>query len=366
MSADLSIQNNEAEMFSARGMVPWHGQGTIVADMQTAKDALELAHLNWLVSGRPVSVDGKQLPFPEATSRKGARTTAADRAEASRENTWQAMTREDTGDVLGIMRGRYTPIQNHEAFSFFDRLIGQGKAVYDTAGALRGGRVVWLLAKIDGLIKVAGDETSQYALMTTSHDGSYSLMCAFVAVRVVCQNTLNLALGGAKNIVKIRHTENWKDTEAEAARVLGLGEHYFKSIQDTLGRLTEQLLTPEQMADFSALLFPVKDGEKVPTRTQNIRDEINRLFEKGAGNHGATRWDALSAVTDYADHYQTLRGVNSTRVESAILGSGAQLKQKAFEYLTSEEIMSALLNKPAKAIEQIAGGGNEFARLLGN
>jgi len=177
-------------------------------------------------------------------------------------------------------------------------------------------------------------------------------------VRVVCQNTLNLALSGAKNIVKIRHTENWKDTEAEAARVLGLGEHYFKSIQEHLGRLTEQLLTPAQMADFSALLFPVKEGEQVPTRTQNIRDEINRLFQSGPGNHGRSRWDALNAVTDYADHYQTLRGVNSTRVESAILGSGAQLKQKAFEYLTSEEIMSALLNKPVATVAaNLAGGG---------
>lgn len=366
MAHELSIQNGAAEMFSGSNTLPWHKLGTVVAGLLTAQEALEAAHLNWLVKGYPVTVNGKLLDFPDpkAGLKFGQHAGERDKSGASTENTWQGICREDTGDCLGIMRGRYAPIQNAEAFAFFDRLVGDGKAVYDTAGALRGGRQVWLLAKVDGMVKIGRDDHEQYALMVTSHDGSYSLMCCFVMVRVVCANTLSIALDGAKNMVKIRHTQSWSDKEAEARRVLGIGEKYFATVQDALGSLGSHLLTPDQMADFSRVLVPCENEKDVPTRTANIRAELNRLFERGAGNQGATRFDAFQAVSDYADHVQTLRGANSTRIESAILGSGAQLKQKAFEYLTSEELMSALLNRPHAVAQAAAAASGELARLL--
>lgn len=358
MSHELSMQNGAAEMFSGSNTLPWHKLGTVVAGLLTAQEALSAAHLNWLVKGYPVTVNGKELDFPSPVINFSRREVSPT------ENTWQGICREDTGDCLGIMRGRYAPIQNAEAFDFFDRLVGDKKAVYDTAGALRGGRQVWLVAKVDGTIKVGRDDHEQYALMVTSHDGSYSLMCCFVMVRVVCANTLSIALDGAKNMVKIRHTKSWADKEAEARRVLGIGEKYFATVQEALGALGSHLLTPDQMADFSRVLVPCENEKDVPTRTANIRAELNRLFERGAGNQGATRFDAFQAVTDYADHVQTLRGANSTRIESAILGSGAQLKQKAFEYLTSEELMSALLNRPHAVAQAAASASGELARLL--
>lgn len=354
MAHQISVHNAVAEVVSGRGMTPWHKLGTVVQGLMTSAEALKAAHLDWEVVSLPVFVNGQQLPFPTEENSDG----------------YQAICRGDAADsesgCLGIVKGRYEPIQNAEAFNFFDHLIGQGKAVYDTAGALRGGRQVWLLAKVDGEIGICGDAHRQYALMLTSHDGSYAMQVTWVLERVVCANTLSIALCGAQNTCKVRHTASWKDKEAEAARVLGLGEHYFKTVQESLAKLHSQLLTPEQMAQFTELLLPAKveDGKPVPTRTANIRAEIDRLFDRGDGNKGQSRWDALQAVTDYADHFSTLRGENSTRLESATFGAAAQLKQRAFDLLTGEELTAQLI--AAKPHVSVADGLNEFSRLMGS
>lgn len=345
MAHELSIQNGRAEMFSGRNMTPWHGLGKVVNGLATAKEALQLAGLDWKVQGLPVTVNGKQLRFPNG----------------ERKDTWQGICRMDTGDCLGIMRGQYEPIQNEEAFSFFDRLIGQGAAVYDTAGALRGGRLIWLLAKVDGEIQICGDAHRQYALMFTAHDGSYSLEVQFVTERVVCANTLSIAMRNRSNVYKIRHTQNWKNAEAEAARVLQLGNHYFKDVQNALADLNYKLLTAAQMDSFTKALVPLKivDGElKDSTRAQNIRSEIAALFRDGDGNKGASRWDALQAVTDYADHRITLRGENSTRIESTMKGAAADLKQRAFDILTDDEAMQRVLSPQAATLANTALAAN--------
>lgn len=354
MSHEISKSNGVTEMFSGRGKLPWW-QGmdgltaTVVKGLVTWREALELAHLNWKVKGYPVTVNGRTLDFP---------------TEDTSENCWQGVCREDTGECLGIMRGRYEPIQNADAFSFFDCLVANGEAAYDTAGALRGGRQVWALAKVDGTEKINGEEHDKYALMVTSHDGSYSLMVQFVLVRVVCANTLSIALAGAKSQCKIRHTDGWRNKEEEARRILGVGNKYFATIQEAVKNLTSRLLSPAEMEIFTAAMFPVKEGEEVSTRTANIRAEVNRLFSQGDGNHGATRYDAFNAVSDYTDHVSTLRGAGSTRLESALMGTGAQLKQKAFEYLSSDELMADLLNRAHKPAATSVQAGAELARLL--
>lgn len=262
------------------------------------------------------------------------------------------------------MKGRYECIQNNDALDFLDSLVGHGEAVYDTAGALRGGRQVWLLAKVNGLRKLNGDDHQTWCLAVTSHDGSYTLMLQWVYERVVCANTLNIALKGAQSQVKIRHCKNWGDKEKEARRALGLGNDYFATVQEAVKKLGDALLTPAQMAEFTRVLVPAKDEKEVPTRTLNIRAEIDRLFQRGAGNHGATRWDAMNAVTDYADHFQTMRGQNSSRLETSILGSGAQIKQRAFDLLTDEDLMRTLLDRPHKVTTASTQAGSDFAALL--
>jgi phage/plasmid-like protein (TIGR03299 family) len=330
MGHDISIQNGKAEMFSGRGMVPWHHKqtnSTIVEGLLTAKEAIKAAHLDWTVSGRPVTVAGIELPFP--TDKKST-------------GTWQGICRDDTNACLGITGGVYQPIQNAEAFSFFDSIIGEGKAVYDTAGALRGGEKVWLLAKVNGEIEINGDAHREYALMTTSHTGGNSLFMMYVLTRVVCQNTLSIALQGASNIVRVRHTSNWEDRRDEAKRILGIGEKYFGTIQEALAGMSEKLMTAKQMEDFTKLLIPAANEDELTPNLRNIRAEVNKLFCAGDGNKGQSRWDALNAVTDYADHVRNVKGQNS-RLESSMTGSGAALKQKAYDILTNEDVMGPLL-----------------------
>lgn len=340
------------EMFSGMGLRPWHGLGSIVQGRLSAVEAIVAAGLNWEVEGLPVSVNGRQLPFP---------------SKEDSGDCWQGITRRDTGECLGIMRGRYECIQNSECFDFLDGLVQDGALQYETAGALRGGRQVWMMAKYDGQIKIAGDNTEQWLLAVSSHDGSYSLMVQWVTVRVVCANTLSIALKGAKNQVKIRHSKTWEGKASAAKKVLGLTKDYFTTVQDALAGMNDRLMSKEEMAVFSAALLPSSVPGVVPTRTANIRAEVNRLFERGAGNKGVSRWDALNAVTDYADHVQVLRGDNSTRLESALLGSGAQLKQRAFEMLSSDEVMADLLKRPhvpAASSAVAASGLADFQDLL--
>jgi phage/plasmid-like protein (TIGR03299 family) len=340
MSHDISISNGRAELFSGSGQTPWHGLGTIVSGLLNSADALKAAGLDWQVVEHPVF---------------------AKNGEYVKADGYKAICRADNGKVLSVMSDRYAIIQNADAFSFFDAVTQSKEAVYDTAGALRGGARLWIMAKLPGSMFINGDEHEKMVLLVTSHDGSYSLMMQQVLVRVVCQNTLSLALRSAVNQIKIRHCEKWKDKEKEARAALGIAEKYFASIQEALGSLGSHLLSKDEMREFTRALVPADDEKDVPTRTRNIRDDINRLFQRGAGNRGATRWDALQAVTDYVDHSATIRG-ESTRLESGLLAAGARLKQKAYDTLTSEELMSRLLDRPM--VPESRTLQNDFARLL--
>lgn len=320
MAHELSIVNGKAEMLSGNNVVPWHKLGTVVSGTLTAQDAIRTAHLDWSVKSEPVILlDGR---------------CAKD---------YQLLSRADNGGVLSIMKQRYEIIQNADCFDFMDVLAGQNQIRYETAGALRGGRQVWLMAKYDGDLAINGDKHEQWLLLVTSHDGSYSLMLQWVTVRVVCANTLSIAIGGASNQIKIRHCKNWECKADEAKRVLGLTQDYFSKLQVNLNGLNEQALTVDGMAKVARTLYPAQDESDVPTRTRNIRTELVTLFQRGQGNLGRSRWDALNAVTDYIDHHATIRGENSTRLESALLTGGAETKQRAFELLTNNARMDSIL-----------------------
>lgn len=337
-------------MFSGNNVVPWHKLGNVVAGLLKAVDAIVAAHLDWHVTGMTVSVNGQNLKFPSADDST---------------DCYQGICRTDTGACLGIVKGRYTTIQNKDCFDFLDTLVSGGNIQYETAGALRGGKVVWMLAKYDGELEINGDKHQQWLLCVNSHDGSTPLMIQWVTVRVVCQNTLSIAMSGAKNQVRIRHLKNWEDKAAEAQRILGLTKEYFSEVRKALAGLNEKRMTMPNMQAFTRVLFPAKDENDVPTKTSNIRNGVAGLFNVPAvGTHGSSRWDALNAVTDYADHYSLLRGTNSSRLESALLGSAGDLKQRAFEYLTNDDLMTQLFAQPSIPMATGVVGGRDFASLI--
>lgn len=174
---------NVETMFSVRE-TPWHGLGRIIMDAPASREALELAGLDWQVESRNIySGTGAMIPG------------------------YRANVRSTDDAVLGVVSDRYRIVQNEEAFQFTDDLLGEG-VTYETAGSLQGGKKVWMLAKLPEKYIIAGDEVTPYLVFFNSHDGSSGVKVAMTPVRVVCQNTLNLALGTAKRIWTARHTEN--------------------------------------------------------------------------------------------------------------------------------------------------------------
>jgi phage/plasmid-like protein (TIGR03299 family) len=304
-------------MFSGRGISPWHGLGTVVEGMLNSQAALEAAHLDWRVAQRPIYVD-----------RVGGEIDG-----------YKAIVREDSNAVLSIMKDSYHPIQNGEAFEFFDTVVGDGQAVYDTAGALHGGRRVWIMARLPKALFIAGDELERNILLVTSHDGSSTLKMMHVTTRVVCQNTLSIALSNAQHSISILHRGNYKARVAEAQRALQISYGYFDQLGLLIGELAKAKFAGSEMTAFSEKLLPIAEGEKSP-RTEKARGEIVDLFKRGTGNRGKTRWDALNAVTEYVDHRRTygktqLGSKDETRFASTLFGSGAELKSRAVSLLTN-------------------------------
>ena len=193
---------------------PWHGLGTMVTDAPSSADALRFAGLDWQVIQEPVY-----------NARGGV------------VKGYKANVRDSDGSVLGIVGDRYKVVQNADAFSFTDDLIGDDVR-YETAGSLRDGRQVWLLARMPER-KVAGDEVEPYLCFTNSHDGSGGVKVCMTPIRVVCNNTLNVALGSAKRVWSMRHTENIRERLDEARDCLFRADEYMTDLAEYCGQRSD-------------------------------------------------------------------------------------------------------------------------------
>lgn len=316
MSHELSMVDGRAEMFYV-GERPWHGLGTKLQNPATAEEAIRAAHLEWTVEKRPVIVDGKEV------------------------EDYKALVRTDLETVLGIASARYQPVQNTEAFAFFDVVVGAGQAIYHTAGALHNGRKVWILAKLPDLMKVAGteDRVEKFLLLYTTHDGSAALQMAFVPLRVVCQNTLTMALRRAESTVKIRHTQSAGQRVAEAQRALGLAVRFYDDLEGLVGRLATIPAKESAVREYHQTLVPDNPRAESNARTQNTRAGMLHNFHEGRGNRlggiAGTWWAAYNGVVEYVDHERSSRARDladkaSSRLSSIWLGSGAALKSRAW------------------------------------
>jgi phage/plasmid-like protein (TIGR03299 family) len=240
--------------------------------------------------------------------------------------------------------GYYTPVQNEEAFGFLDSVVGEGQAIYHTAGSLDGGRRVWILAKLPGEIALRHtDVTEKYLLLMNSHDGSTALRMLFTPVRVVCKNTLNLAMSrAASEGIAIRHTASATSRIEEARRALGLARTYYDEFAAEAARLLASPYSDLQMTLLAERLFPTNENE-VSTRIKNRREQVFNLFEWGKGHAEirGTAWAALNAVAEFADHNRSVRarpGENrdEKRLASVWLGSAAALKQTAHRVICEQ------------------------------
>ena len=205
----------------------WHNLGQIVADYPTSEEAIKYAGLDYRVIKTPLYTKGSGI------------IETADGIEI-RDNelsvpNYFANIRSDNNAVLGVVGSDYHIVQNREAFTFFDAIVGGGEGIlYETAGALGGGERIFITAKLPDYIRVgSGDDvTEKYIFLTTSHDGSGSITAAFTPVRIVCQNTLNASLRNMSNVVRIKHTSGAKQRLENAHKVMGLASTLSNQLQD--------------------------------------------------------------------------------------------------------------------------------------
>ena len=330
MAHNISKTNGKDAMFYV-GERPWHGLGTELEAPASAAEAIAAAGLDWEIEERAIYwkvMDDKQ----EAVGKYLRMITGH-----------HANVRQDTGAVLGVVGERYQVIQNRDAFTFFDHVVGQGQAVYHTAGALGVGERVWILAKLPGdiVIKKHGteDRTEKFLLLSNSHNGWSTLRMFFTPIRVVCQNTLNAALGKTGSGIAIRHTGEIKGKVAEAQRALGLAVRFYDDMTQLAQTLAGKAMKPQQIEAYVGRVFPSRKDEP-SSRIQNVRRDVLELIEHGKGNDAAgirgTAWAALNGVVEYVDHGRAGRGKTaqeqtSSRLESAWFGYGATIKARAWD-----------------------------------
>src|SRR5690606_4743360 len=302
---------------------PWHGKGTKLEKPATAQEAIVAAGRDWEVALRPrFTHDGSRVPGTLATVR-------SDRGII------------DDTRVLGIVGKNYVPLQNREAFAFFDAVVGEGKAIYHTAGSLDGGRRVWILAKLPQDIVIRGDLTESYLLLSTGHDGLHPVTVTFTPIRVVCQNTLTAAIKGSNNVVNIRHTKNMQAKLEEAYRVLGISTQYYKKLSEVADLLAGKQVTKSELDKFLESLLPFPKDEhgsvEETTYVKNRRAEIERLFDgEGKGLDDPrirhTAWALYNAVVEWADWIRPTKSKREdARYESILWGPLAETKARAFE-----------------------------------
>lgn len=277
---------NVETMFYVREK-PWHGLGTEVREAPTSAEALIYAGLDWNVEQRNVYTELGGLI-----------------------SGYKVNTRSTDGAVLGIVSDRYKVVQNVEAFQFTDDLLGEG-VTYETAGALQGGKRVWMLAKLPHKYIIAGDEIAPYMVVMNAHDGSSGIKVALTPIRVVCQNTLNLALNSAKRIWTTKHTENVMSRVQEARETLFMAETYMGELGRGINELAQIKLADRKVMEFMQEFFPVTEDMNEMQKRNNLRlleDMKRRYWDAPDLAHvGKNGYRFINAVSDFATHAEPIR-----------------------------------------------------------
>ena len=266
---------------------PWHGLGTLVAESPTSEDALHLAGLDWKVEQEEVRTQFNEI-IPG----------------------YKANIRNTDRKVLGVVTDRYKVIQNTEAFAFTDELLGEGVR-YETAGALQDGRKIWLLAHLPQEYIIGGERISPYLVFSNTHDGSGSVKVAITPIRVVCNNTLNLALKTAERSFAMIHTGDIKEKMKDAKDTLFMAEKYMQELGKEFEELRKKKLLDSEVESCIELLLPMDEdnsSQQIRNITKLRTDLRSRYYDAPDLNEvGKNAYRFINAVSDFATHGEPLR-----------------------------------------------------------
>lgn len=277
---------NVESMFYVRE-TPWHGLGTRVEEALTSREALIMAGLDWRVEQKPIRTEDGGII-----------------------EGYKANIRDVDQKVLGVVSNRYKVVQNEEAFAFTDALLGEGVR-YETAGSLADGKRTWMLAVLPHKYIIAGDEITPYLVFMNSHDGSGAIKAAMTPIRVVCQNTLNLALATAKRSWSTNHIGNIDSKMEDARNTLQLANRYMVELGKNIELLQKKKLSDAQVLNYIDQFFPVTE-DMSDKQKRNIRllqeDMKARYFDApDLQNVGKNGYRFINAVSDWATHSRPLR-----------------------------------------------------------
>jgi phage/plasmid-like protein (TIGR03299 family) len=312
---------HEVEQMLYVGEKPWHGLGTMLENSPSVEEAIRLGGLDWKVMLQPLHavVEGQDIRTDH-----------------------RATIRSTDLKVLGVVGPGYHAVQNSDAFSFFQPVVDSGKVSIETAGSLREGRRVWMLAKINGCDAdvVSGDQVKGYFLLANSHDGTITLRLGFTGQRVVCANTMAMALAkGGGRMLRIRHTKGAEEAIQELHTIIDWSQQEFVASVEKMRALANKGVTEATLREYVRKVFKktVEDKtvaeEEEETKFERLEAKIIPLFEKGRGNDlpgvKGTMWAAYNAVSEYLT-WERGRSA-SNRLDSLWFGEGNKVNAKAFE-----------------------------------
>lgn len=320
MAHELEIINGEAQMMYV-GEVPWHSLGRRVIEAPSIEEAIVMAGLDWEVGLKTLqTVDAQESVPALATYRKS------------------------DGRILGVVGPNYTVLQNKEAFGFFNPFIDKGEAKLETAGSLRNGQRIWVLAKINRpdsvIVSKADDRVQKYILLSNSHDGSLAVRVGYTPIRVVCNNTLSMAVNGRDSaLIRLKHTSNVVENLKDISAIMDAANATFEATAEQYRLLANRNINAKDLEKYIKIVFATKKQIQEAESAEDLNSgsrvmaDIIQLFETGKGNDlpgvKGTMWAAYNAVTEFV---QYKRGTSDEgRLNELWFGQGATLNKRALE-----------------------------------
>ena len=316
----------------------WHGLGTIVEDYPTSREALQFAGLDFTVEKRP-------LFTYDSENNEGKKDVVIPEIEVP---GYYATVRTDREQPLGVVGKDYKVVQNVDAFEFFDAIVEGDGLMYETAGAINGGARIFISAKLPDYIKVGNDDLiEKYLFLTTSHDGFGSITAAFTPVRVVCANTLSMALRDCSNVVKIRHTQNAQDRLKEAHKVMGISNKLSAELEGIFNQWAKVRIQDDEVKKLIQLALVPNREVLRNIQTGNL-DELSKVFTNMCDNAWeyscasptqqtattkGTLFGAYNAITGYFQNVRSYKD-EEAKFKSIMNGTGLLRTQAAFDLCT--------------------------------
>ena len=293
---------------------PWAGIGKQLDKPETVHDAMVQADMDWTVSKQPIFLaDGRELKQ-------------------------RAIVRDDNSGVLGVVSPKWTPYQNEDAFRWFEPFVESNEVEFSTAGAFKGGRITWVLARLnrDNAEIAAGDEVAKYLLLSNSHDGTKAVRVGFTPIRIVCINTLQMAQkSAASKMLRVNHSQHVKRNVTDIREIINTANADFEATAEQYRFLASRQINTSDLENYVKVVLGKGSVEKddLSTRAKNQMSKIISLFDEGRGNKNpaiaGSWWAAYNGVTEWLSYERG--NSNDNRMSSLWFGQNATVNKTAFD-----------------------------------